>query len=110
MWWDDICSAFWWHATTERLSLKEILERDRNSINDLTKDERVIIDTIFETLSKIFLLDDERTRDPLYMGLDIHVIRMRRHSCNLSLIRTVRTAHLKSSIGWRSAVMELCNE
>ena len=85
---------------------------------DIYRQWRKTIDLVNASLLTLFskhyprffcLMMNER-RDPLYMGLDIHVIRMRRHSCNVSLINTVRTPHLKSSIGWRNAVMEPCNE
>jgi hypothetical protein len=60
MWWDFVANGFWEHL------IGEIEEGDVASLNG---EQRALLDAIFETLSKILTLPDERTQGYALHGL-----------------------------------------
>jgi hypothetical protein len=62
MWWDDLASSFW----TQMHSDNKVADGDTGS---LTADQRALLDTMFETLSKILALPDDRTQAFALHGL-----------------------------------------
>jgi hypothetical protein len=62
MWWDWICSDFWFQVSYT----KQIQEGD---LEKLSPDERRLLDCMFETLSRILRLNDPRTQSFALHGL-----------------------------------------
>src|SRR5271154_2107466 len=62
MWWDHICSSFWFAQTYEGNLPEEDYAR-------LGEQERNLVDAMFETLVEILALDDARTQSCTLHGL-----------------------------------------
>jgi len=62
MWWDHICSSFWFEQTYERNLPAE-------DYNLLGEQDRELVDAMFGTLVKILKLDDDRTKSCALHGL-----------------------------------------
>lgn len=62
MWWDFVCSGFWFEQTYER----KLPSEDYALLPEV--DQR-LVDAMFETLVGILKLDDDRTRDCAFHGL-----------------------------------------
>ncbi len=62
MWWDHICTAFWFDQTYHKKLAGE-------HYADLGSHDKKLVDAMFETLSKILVLDDDRTRGCALHGL-----------------------------------------
>jgi hypothetical protein len=62
MWWDYVCTAFWFEQTYERKFPAEKYDL-------LPKDDRKLVDVMFETLIEILALDDERSKSCALHGL-----------------------------------------
>ena len=62
MWWDYVCTAFWFEQTYERKLPVEKYDL-------LDEDDRRLVDAMFETLIEILALDDERSKSSALHGL-----------------------------------------
>jgi len=62
MWWDYICSSFWFEQTYERKLPTE-------DYNLLCEHDRMLLDAMFSTLVEILKLDDDRTQSYALHGL-----------------------------------------
>ena len=62
MWWDHICTAFWFDQTYHKKLPSE-------NYADLNGDDKQVVDAMFGTLTKILELDDDRTKGCALHGL-----------------------------------------
>src|SRR5262249_21318446 len=62
MWWDLVASGYWEH-------LRYTGQIQEGDVTGLTNEQRALLDTLFETLSKILMLTDERTQGYALHGL-----------------------------------------
>lgn len=62
MWWDNVCSSFWFERTYERQLRSE-------DYNLLDKQDRALVDAMHETLVQVLTVDDDRTKSCALHGL-----------------------------------------
>ncbi|HEX5424995.1 MAG TPA: hypothetical protein VFW94_15715 [Candidatus Acidoferrales bacterium] len=62
MWWDHICSSFWFEQTYKR----KLPAKDYTRLGD---QDRALVDAMFETLARTLKVDDDRTRSCALHGL-----------------------------------------
>ena len=62
MWWDNVCSNFWFEQTYH----KKLPTEDYGL---LSENDRKLVDAMFETLIELLNLDDSRTKSSALHGL-----------------------------------------